>query len=281
MISISILWAVPLERISDFGENPGHLRMFLYLPKKAKTQAELPLIVTLHGSWLSAKALSNSCGINKLADSLGFVICYPDQPLYNNLLTAFTFYSPNKMKKGQGETASVKQMIDYCIEHYPINKDKIFIWGFSAGAAMTNVMLNAYPDIFAAGAMLAPPSQLHEGINPNRDIKPRIAIIQGTKDPTVPPHHAQKVFEQWENFLEFEPSQRVIEKNYRNLPQLQLTHYKNDPHHFLIKLDIEGMKHKIPVNPGESIKQGGKKAIYTTDFDFHLAYWVCEFFGLI
>lgn len=218
--------------------------------------------------------------MNKLADSLQFILLYPDQPLYNNLLTAFAFYSPRKMKVGQGENASIRQMIEYCLQNYPIDRERIYIWGMSAGAAMTNVMLNAYPDIFAAGAMLAPPSQLHEGINPKRQIKPRIAIIQGEQDHTVSPEHANKVQQQWETYLELDPKNKVVENNYRGHSDLSLTHYKNDLDNYLVRLNIANTGHLLLVDPGETLNQGGKKCIYSKDIDFHLPYWICEFFGL-
>jgi poly(3-hydroxybutyrate) depolymerase len=101
ILGITLLFASEMELIRDFGKNPGHLRMFTYIPKNIDTTENYPLVLSVHGSCQSAKSLSRYVGMEKLADSLHFMILYPEQPLYNNLITAFTFYSPKKMKTGQ------------------------------------------------------------------------------------------------------------------------------------------------------------------------------------
>ena len=181
VLSLGFAFGQPLEHIPDFGDNPGHLRMFIHVPEDLDPEKQRPLVLILHGSGQTAKVLASASGFNKLADSLDFIVVYPDQPFYNNLLTAFSFYMPGKMKKDAGETASIKNMIIHMRKNYPIDRERIFITGMSAGAAMANVMLNAYPELFAAGALLAAPSNLYEEINPQcKSPSLRIAIIHGT-----------------------------------------------------------------------------------------------------
>jgi poly(3-hydroxybutyrate) depolymerase len=281
LLVCGFLEAHSLERVQDFGPNPGHLRMFQYIPASVVLDEPCPLVLILHGSAQTAHTLSRGSGFNKLADSLGFIAIYPDQPIYNNLITAFSFYAPKKMKKGQGETASIKSMIDYCLTTYSIDAQKIYIVGMSAGAAMSNVMLNAYPEIFAAGALFAAPSQLHEGINTDRSARPRIAIIQGVNDHTVSPKHADKIQAQWETFLGFHASNRLVETNYLEHPLLSLTTYHGDSSQQLVRLDIAKTGHRLLIDPGKNIDQGAKYSLFSKDVDFHLPYWICEFFGLV
>jgi acetylxylan esterase len=43
-------------------------------------------------------------------------------------------------------------MVNYTLEKYSGDKDRVFVMGGSSGAMMTNVMAGSYPDVFEAGA---------------------------------------------------------------------------------------------------------------------------------
>ncbi|MDF1672464.1 MAG: PHB depolymerase family esterase, partial [Vicingaceae bacterium] len=73
-----------ISRIEDFGENKGNLKMYSYIPKKLNTSKPVPLVFVLHGCTQSAEEIKNESGWNKLADSLNFIILYPEQKQINN-----------------------------------------------------------------------------------------------------------------------------------------------------------------------------------------------------
>jgi poly(3-hydroxybutyrate) depolymerase len=58
-------------------------------------------------------------------------------------------------RRDGGEALSVKQMIDRMKLEHQIDPARIFVNGLSAGGGMTSVMLATYPDVFAAGAIIA------------------------------------------------------------------------------------------------------------------------------
>ncbi len=137
----------------DFGANPGALRMFAHAPKDLAPGA--PLVVVLHGCTQGAGAYAAGAGWLTLADRHGFVVVAPEQTPANNPNRCFNWFSPGDTRRGQGEAASIAAMTAHAIAQYGLDPERVFVTGLSAGGAMTSVMLSAYPDLFAGGAIIA------------------------------------------------------------------------------------------------------------------------------
>lgn len=157
---------------TGFGSNPGNLRMFSYVPADLAPMA--PLIVVLHGCKQRAATFARDAGWLALADSAKLALLLPEQkglPKYlydipwltpwvswlgaNNQNACFNWFEPEDMVRDRGEALSLRQMIDAMIERYPVDRTRVYIVGLSAGGAMTAVMLAAYPERFAGGAIVA------------------------------------------------------------------------------------------------------------------------------
>ena len=122
------------------------------LPDNFRTRPAL--VVVLHGSAQSAANYDLGTGWSKLADQCGFVLLMPEQSWRDNLARSFNWFQPDDMRRG-GETQSIVQMVEHMVREHDIDPRRIFISGLSAGGAMTLVMLATYPDVFAAGAIIA------------------------------------------------------------------------------------------------------------------------------
>ena len=80
----------------------------------------------------------------------------PEQRRSNNAHTCFNWFEPGDTARGEGEAASIRQMVAKCVADHGLNPQRVYITGLSAGAgAMTAVMLATYPDVFAGGAIIA------------------------------------------------------------------------------------------------------------------------------
>ena len=155
---IASLTALPaqtfaLEEISDFGSNPGDLRMFLQRPGEAVD--DMPLVVALHGCTMDAESFDNETGLAALADTVPFVLLLPQQTSDNQPNGCFRWYDEDDNQPGRGESASILQMIDHAISAEDIDPSRVHVMGLSAGGAMTAVMLANYPERFAGGAIIA------------------------------------------------------------------------------------------------------------------------------
>ena len=210
-----------LTELTGFGSNPGALRMFSYVPKKLGVSPAL--VVVLHGCTQSAASYDLGAGWSTLAERYGFILLLPEQTQGNNPKTCFNWFLPGDTARGRGEALSIRQMIEKTIGAHGVDRGKIFITGLSAGGAMTAAMLATYPEVFAAGAIIAGlpygtagnVQQAFESMfqgrthtarewgdlvrreSTHRGPWPRVSIWHGDADATVKPVNADSLIAQW------------------------------------------------------------------------------------
>jgi feruloyl esterase len=213
-----------LLEIDDFGSNPGRLAMFLHLP--AEVRAGAPLIVLLHGCGQSAARFAAEAGWLALADRFGIPLVLPEQSGENNRGRCFNWFQPPQTRRDSGEASSIQQMVAHAVQHFSSDPGRVFIAGLSAGGAMTAALLAAYPDVFAAGAVVAGlpvgaakstvealarmaeagparsrqawAEQVQEAAPPGyAGPWPRISIWHGAADDVVDPTNARLLADQW------------------------------------------------------------------------------------
>lgn len=222
-----------LREISSFGSNPGNLRMFAHVP--AHIGPKPALVVALHGCTQSAGTYALGSGWSDIADRQGIVVIYPEQQSSNNPKSCFSWFLPADTARGSGEALSIRQMIEKAVSAFDIDENRIFVTGLSAGGAMASVMLAAYPEVFAGGAIIGglpygSASNVQEAFDAMFNDRapsgralgdrvraaskhggpwPRISVWHGTADTIVKPSNAEHVVSQWLNVqgLQREPSQ--------------------------------------------------------------------------
>lgn len=214
----------PAGRLTEklgFGPNPGDLRMLYYAPTNLEPNA--PLVVVLHGCTQTAEGYADGAGWLTLADRYGFAVLAPEQRAANNPNLCFNWFEPGDTKRGAGEAASIRQMVAALTEAHALDPARVFVTGLSAGGAMTSVMLATYPEVFAAGAIVAglpygAAGNVQEAFkamfqpaprgdaawadevraaSPHTGPWPRVSIWHGTADATVKPANADAIARQW------------------------------------------------------------------------------------
>ncbi len=287
--------------VTGFGSNPGNLRMFKYVPSGLSTNA--PLVVALHGCSQTAANYDAETGWQLFADRFRFALLLPQQQSANNASSCFNWFETADTSRDQGETLSIKQMVDRMIVDHGTAASRVYITGLSAGGGMTSTMLAAYPDVFAGGAIIAglphrcatSQSAAFSCMNPGSNLTPAqwgdkvrasstwtgawpiVSIWHGDGDYVVRPMNLTESMEQWTNVHGIDQTPEVSDtvggfphKVYKTASgQTRVETYT-----------ITGMGHGTPVDPGAGATQCGTAGAYILDVNLCSSYYIARFFGL-
>lgn len=212
-----------LPELDGFGSNPGALTGRYYIPKSLRPGGAL--VVVLHGCTQTAAGYAHGSGWPRLTEEQGFALLFPEQQRANNPNLCFNWFSPRDAARDAGEALSIRQMVAAVQQAHGTDPGRIFVTGLSAGGAMAAVMLAAYPEVFAGGAVIAGlpfgiarsvPEALErmrgEGIPPERRLGelvrgasghsgpwPTLSVWHGSDDRTVSPDNGRALVDQWRN----------------------------------------------------------------------------------
>ncbi len=267
-----------LVEVQDFGPNPGKLRMLTYAPAVKPVKA--PLVVLLHGCTQSATIYDWLSGWSELADRAGFILVCPEQRADNNPNLCFNWFVREHAQRDSGEAASISQMVDHAAHTHSIDGERIFIVGLSAGGAMANAVLAAYPDVFAGGAVIAglpygsvanvsdalrlmtkgrhQPARVwgqsvREASSHGGPRWPRLSIWHGDADTVVHPLNAESTLAQWVNVHAVSPTPDAIE----TLAGHRRRVWRNQDGEALVEAwSIAGLAHAVPLGINDGHRLG-------------------------
>jgi poly(hydroxyalkanoate) depolymerase family esterase len=291
----------PLIEVERFGSNPGKLKMFCYEP--AQRQPLMPLVVVLHGCGQSAAEYDLGAGWSTLAKHYGFALLLPEQQRSNNAQRCFNWFQPDDTARGEGEVASIRQMIARMVSDRAIDPSRIFITGLSAGGAMTMAMLSIYPELFAAGAVIAglpfgvarnvrdallqmrmpsprPGAELGNlvrGASSFRGPWPKLSVWHGTADRTVHPDNADEIIKQWLDLHRL-PLGPMAESEIDGYPRQ--VWWNDDGETTVESFTITDMAHGTPLGLAENDKRYGKQGPFLLEAGISSSYHIAKFFGV-
>lgn len=289
-----------LEEVVGFGANAGNLRMLKHVPA---SRASMPLVVVLHGCTQTAGGYDSGAGWSSLADEYGFALLFPEQKRENNPKTCFTWFEPGDTRRGAGEASSIREMVARMCADHDIDATRVFVTGLSAGGAMTSVMLATYPDVFAAGAIIAGlpygaagnvqeafhsmyqgPSRPAEDwgalvrtASPHRGPWPRVSVWHGSADKTVVPGNAEEIVKQWTDVHETGtiPDQRTgvgyTKRVWRNEEGIEVVE----------SVLVAGLTHGTPLAVGDEAEVCGQAGPYLLDAGISSTHHIARFFGVL
>lgn len=122
----------------------------VWIPTGYAAGSQLPMILMLHGCTQNPDDFAAGTQMNNYADQYKFFTVYPDQPDSANGTKCWNWFLPEDQTRDAGEPSIIAQVVRDVQTTYGIRRDKTFVAGMSAGAAMTVIMGAAYPDLFSA-----------------------------------------------------------------------------------------------------------------------------------
>lgn len=290
-----------LQEVFGFGSNPGKLRMFAHRPADL---AESPaLVVVLHGCTQTAAGYDLGAGWSTIADHYGFALLFPEQQRSNNPNGCFNWFLPEHSRRNQGELLSIRQMIEKSVIDYGVDRRRVFVTGLSAGGAMASNMLACYPEVFAAGAIVAGlpygaatnVQQAFESMlqSPSRSARewgnlvrrassyrgpwPRISIWHGNADKTVIPSNAVEILKQWTDVHGL-PSSPSVKTRVDGFPREVWTNEAGDE--LIEAYTINNMAHGTPLAIGEAEGSCGAPGPFLLPVGISSSYHIAKFFGI-
>jgi poly(hydroxyalkanoate) depolymerase family esterase len=291
----------PLVEIDGFGTNPGALRMLAYVPEQLPRASAL--VVVLHGCGQTASGYDFGTGWSTLARRYGFALLMPEQQAANNANTCFNWFNPGDIARGRGEAASIRQMVARMVADHKIDTRRIYITGLSAGGAMTSVMLATYPEVFAAGAIIAglpfgiagnvrealggmmqpasrPAGKLGDLVRKASRYKgpwPKVSVWHGSADRTVNPGNADEIVKQWLDVhgLPAAPmSTGIVDGHPRDV------WWNADGETVVESYTISDMAHGTPLGLAGSDERYGAEGAFLIEAGISSSYHIANFFGL-
>jgi poly(hydroxyalkanoate) depolymerase family esterase len=182
----------------------------------------LPLLVMLHGCTQTAVEFADGTRMNTEAEKRHCAVLYPEQSRKSNSLRCWNWFEPDSLL-GHGEAALLVDTVRHVMDHYPIDTERVYVAGFSAGGAMGAVLCATHGEHLFAACAIHSGVMFHAATTPLQalqvmsrgagtslnEITQRIAsqrlpgsrlvptlIIQGTDDQTVNPVNAVQIAEQ-------------------------------------------------------------------------------------
>jgi poly(3-hydroxybutyrate) depolymerase len=163
----------------NYANEAGSRVYKLYIPSGYSGRA-LPLIVMLHGCTQVPDGFASGTRMNALAEEQTFLVAYPAQSPAANAMKCWTWSSAADRSLVAGITRQV-------MREFPVDPERVYIAGFSAGGTMAAIMGSEYSDLYAAVGVHSGPACKSS----SRKLVPTI-LFHGDRDILVHPINGDK-----------------------------------------------------------------------------------------
>lgn len=112
-------------------------------------------MVALHGCTQTASDFAAGTRFDSVAERAGAYVLYPEQSVLHNPNRCWNWFSEEHQRRNAGEPAAILALVEDVLERHPIDRGGVFVTGLSAGGAMSAILAEQAPDVFAAVGIIA------------------------------------------------------------------------------------------------------------------------------
>ncbi len=197
---------------AQFSCAAGSRAYLTYVPASA-AQGVAGIVVMLHGCTQTPEDFAIGTGMNALAEQHRLVVVYPQQSRGDNAQSCWNWFSRGDQKRDRGEPAIIAGLSQEVMAKFDVPRERTFVAGLSAGAAMAVILGETYQDIFAAvgahsglpfgaahdvpSAFAAMAGRAAEPVSCSTNgTPPRTIVFHGSADATVAPVNGDRIARQ-------------------------------------------------------------------------------------
>ena len=132
------------------------------------------MLVALHGCTQTAADFAAGTAFDDVAQRYGAHVLYPEQSPLRNAQRCWNWFLRENQSRSRGEPAAILALVERICRTHAIDRERVFVAGLSAGAAMAAILAEQAPDVFAAAGMMA-----GVPLHASHDVKSAYALMQG------------------------------------------------------------------------------------------------------
>lgn len=201
----------------------------LFLPADLRRGSAAPLLVALHGCLQTPADFAAGTRFDEVGAHYGAIVVYPEQSQRANGSRCWNWFRRNDQRRRGGEPARILRLVETLVRAYPVDRERIYVVGLSAGGSMAAILGEQAPNVFT-GVAVAAGVALHSSDNlltalaamagkrtgadraanshrqeaaagppfpPKAYRRMRVAIWTGTNDATVAPSNSAELVAQF------------------------------------------------------------------------------------
>lgn len=196
----------------EFTCSAGSRDYRLYVPATSGARPN-GLVVMLHGCRQTPEDFALGTRMNAAAEARGLLVVYPHQPRSANANGCWNWYRLADQRRHGGEPAIIAGIVQELMDHWGLERSRVFVAGLSAGGAMTAILTHTHPELFGAACvhsgvatgladdlasgLAAMRGRFHDTASHDRvapaDFVPTI-VFQGDADRVVHPSNGDRLF---------------------------------------------------------------------------------------
>lgn len=127
----------------------------LFLPVDLRPDAPVPLLVALHGCLQNPADFAAGTRFDEVGARHGAIVVYPEQSQRANASRCWNWFATKHQTRRGGEPARILRLVDELVRLYPVDRERIYVAGLSAGGSMAAILGEQAPDVFSGVAISA------------------------------------------------------------------------------------------------------------------------------